>query len=252
MEYKFIKTEIREKVGLITLDRPEVLNTLNERTLWELADAAENFDRNPNIHALLLQGSEKAFCAGLDVKEFSERINEFNNILETFKNCFIRIHKIRKPVIAAASGYVLGLGAELLMCADIILASDSFRLALPETSLGMIPGLGVLNKLIKNIGKAKAMEMALCERAILGDEAEKAGLISRIVPLPDLFDEAYKTAAKAAQAPLFAVLAVKESVCFEENFENTKGIEDAAMRNKLIINTEEFREYIRNFNRQNK
>lgn len=252
MEYNFIKTENKDNVGLIILNRPEALNTLNEKMLEEIADAAENYDKNPQIGAIIIQGSDKAFCAGLDVKEFSERINEFNNILETFKTCFIRIHKIKKPIIAAAAGYVLGIGAELLLCADVILATDSFRLALPEISLGMIPGLGVLNKLIRTIGKAKAMEMALCERAIMGDEAEKAGLISRIIPLPDLFEETYKTAKRAADAPQFAARAIKESVSIEENFENTKGIEDVAMRNKVIINTEEFRNYIRNFNKAQK
>lgn len=252
MEYSFVKTELRGKVGIVTLNRSDALNILNEQMLIELADAMENFDHDDNIHALVLQGSEKAFCAGLDVKEFSERINEFNRILETFKNCFIRIHKIKKPVIAAASGYVLGIGAELLLCADVILASDSFRLALPEISLGMIPGLGILNKLIRNIGKAKAMEMALCERAIMGDEAEKAGLISRIVPLADLFNEALQAAHRSSELPLFAAIAIKESVAIEENFENTKGIEDVAMRNKVIINTEEFRNYIRNFNKSQK
>lgn len=252
MEFKFIKTEVRGKTGIIILDRPEMLNTLNESMMVELAEAFSDFDKDEKIGAILIRGSDKSFCAGLDVKEFSSRIGEFDSIMETFKSCFIKIRRTQKPVTAAAAGYVLGIGAELLLCADIILASDNFRLALPEISLGMIPGLGVLNSLVKIMGKPKALEMALCERAILGDEAERCGIISRIVPLPDLFNEAYKTAERTANAPGFVAKAIKESVSSAETAYNINRIENAVLRNRIILHSDDFRNYIRNFNKTGK
>lgn len=252
MEYKFIVTEVKNNIGIVILNRPEVLNTLNRQTLEEVATAMEAFDQDAKIKAMVIQGNDRAFCAGIDVKEFGEKIGELNKTIELFKNNILRIHKIKKPIIAAAAGYVLGIGAELLLCADIVLAADSFRLGLPEASLGMISGSGVLNKLIQMIGKSKTMEMALCGRAIMGAEAESSGIVSRIVPLQDLFDDALKTAMKTTENPLFAILAIKESARSEEYRDDIKRIDETAMRNKILITTDEFHDYIMNFNNPQK
>lgn len=248
MEYNFITTESKDGIATVTFNRPEVLNTMNEAMAAETAAAMQAFGNDGSIRAIIIRGNEKAFCAGIDVKEFAERIDELSQLTDHMKESLKTISNLRKPLIAAASGYVLGIGAEILMCADIVIASDSFRLGLPEASLGLIPGMGVLNKLIQTAGRAKAMEMALCGRAMLAEEAERSGIISRIVPLPDLNAEAFNTAGQIIKNPQFAIEAIKASV--HNIFESNSRIEDTNLRNKVLITTEEFRAYISNFNNQ--
>jgi enoyl-CoA hydratase len=210
-QYDTIKVERRDRVGLITLHRPEALNALNTRLMHEVVAAAEEFDREAEIGCLVLTGSERAFAAGADIKEMQEL--EF---VEAYRADLFaewdRFARLRKPVVAAVAGYALGGGCELAMMCDILLAADSAKFGQPEVKLGVLPGMGGSQRLTRAIGKAKAMELCLTGRMMDAEEAERAGLVSRIVPAADLLDEALKVAATIAALSPVAVLATKEAV----------------------------------------
>ncbi len=221
MAFETITVETREHVGVITLDRPEALNALNGALIAELATAVRRFEEDAQIGAIVITGSEKAFAAGADIKEMAERTYPQSMIEDFIGGDWEAVSRARKPVIAAVSGYALGGGCELAMMCDIILATDSARFGLPEITLGVIPGAGGTQRLVRAVGKAKAMEMILSGRFMAAEEAERAGLVSRIVPDAELLDEAVKVGEKIAAMSLPSVILAKSAVnrAFETTLE---------------------------------
>ncbi|MDD4944014.1 MAG: enoyl-CoA hydratase [Rhodoferax sp.] len=220
MNYELItvRTEA-DKVGIITLNRPKQLNALNEQLMTELGHALQAFDAAPTVGCIVLTGSEKAFAAGADIGGMASF-----SFADVYKNDFITrnweaIRAIRKPVIAAVSGFALGGGCELAMMCDFIIAADNARFGQPEIKLGIIPGAGGTQRLPRAVGKAKAMDMALTGRMMDAAEAERAGLVSRVVPLDKLMDEALGAALQICDFSQVAVMAAKESV--NRSFEGT-------------------------------
>jgi enoyl-CoA hydratase len=199
-------------VGLITLNRPKALNALNSALLTELCEALESFDADPAIHCTILTGSERAFAAGADIKEMAPQSSIDMFKADWFAKSCTRIDAIRKPVIAAVAGYALGGGCELAMMCDFIIAADTAKFGQPEITLGVLPGMGGSQRLTRFVGKSKAMDMCLTGRMMDAAEAERAGLVSRVVPAADLAAEALKIAQKIAEQSLPAILMVKEAV----------------------------------------
>ena len=211
MAYETIKSEIRDAVGLITLHRPDALNALNAKLIAEVNDALDGFEKNDAIGAIVLTGSEKAFAAGADIKEMKD-LSFPQTYLDDFISSWDRVGQRRKPIIAAVSGFALGGGCELAMMCDFIIASDTAKFGQPEIRLGIMPGAGGSQRLTRMIGKAKAMDMCLTSRMMDAVEAERAGLVSRIVPVASLLDEAMKAAATIASFSRASVVMTKESV----------------------------------------
>jgi enoyl-CoA hydratase len=211
MVYENIVVEPRGKVGLITLDRPEALNALNSKLIEELNMALDAFESDDRIGAMVITGSDKAFAAGADVKEMQSK-----SYMDAYFGDFIgpweRISRCRKPVIAAVAGYALGGGCELAMMCDIVIAADNARFGQPEIKLGTFPGSGGTQRLPRAVGKAKAMDLILTGRMMDVEEAERAGLVSRIVALAELVDEAVKVGETIAAMSLPAVMMAKEAV----------------------------------------
>ncbi|MEM7667642.1 MAG: enoyl-CoA hydratase [Pseudomonadota bacterium] len=212
MAYENIIVDVRENVGLITLNRPNAMNALNSELMIELGDALMKFERNDNIGAIVVTGSEKAFAAGADIKEMMPK-----SFVDVYGSDFITdnwetVTKIRKPVIAAVAGYALGGGCEFAMMCDFILAADTAKFGQPEINLGVMPGAGGSQRLTRFVGKSKSMEMNLTGRFMDAEEAERSGLVSRIIPADDLVDEAVATAQKIADKGPLAVMATKEAV----------------------------------------
>ncbi len=212
MTYETILLEKRGAAALITLNRPEALNALNGALMDELTDALRSIEADEDIGATVITGSEKAFAAGADIKEMASK-----GYMDVFMEDFITANweeasRCRKPLIAAVAGYALGGGCELAMMCDFIIAADNARFGQPEIKLGVIPGSGGTQRLTRQVGKSKAMEMILTGRMMDAEEAERAGLVSRIVPLDDLVDEAMKVAETIARLSLPAVMIAKEAV----------------------------------------
>ncbi len=219
MAYETLIVEIADHVGQIRLNRPEALNALNAQLLSELADALAEMDVSPKVRAIVLTGSEKAFAAGADIKEMSEK-----GFTDMFLDSFFdapteTILRVRKPIIAAVAGYALGGGCELAMMCDFIIAADTAKFGQPEINLGVIPGLGGTQRLTRLVGKSKAMEMCLTGRFMDAEEAERAGLVSRVVPAKDLMRDAVDTASKITERSPIAVRAAKEAV--NRSYEST-------------------------------
>ena len=211
MSYTTILTETRGRVGLVTLNRPEAMNALNPVILGELMDALEAFDADQNIGAMVVAGNEKVFAAGADIKEMAEATEEQMR-QSPFIGLFDRIRQIKKPVIAAVSGWALGGGCELAMSCDMIVVSERARFGQPEITIGVIPGAGGTQRLTLAVGKAVAMEMVLNNRTLSAQEALGYGLVNRVVPVESFLDEAISLAEGiAGQAPA-AVRAGKEAV----------------------------------------
>ena len=210
-DYQTLIVEARGPVTLITLNRPQALNALNSTVLAELIAALGAFDADPGQGCAVITGSEKAFAAGADIKEMSGQ-----GFAEMYGSDFFagydRVAATRKPVIAAVAGYALGGGCELAMMCDFIIAADNAKFGQPEIKLGVSPGMGGSQRLPRAVGKAKAMEMCLTGRMMDAAEAERAGLVSRVVPLAELVDDAVKTATTIAGMAPLAVLANKEMV----------------------------------------
>ena len=212
MNYQNIIAEKCGKVGWIALNRPKALNALCHDLIQELNQAINQFEDDTSIHVLVLTGSEKAFAAGADIREMKDR-----DYMDVYKSDFItkgwqRVASCRKPVIAAVAGYALGGGCEIAMMCDIILAADTAKFGQPEINLGTIPGSGGTQRLTKIIGKSKAMEMCLSGRIMDAAEAEKCGLVSRVIAAADLLQETMKLAEKIAAMSLPVAMMVKESV----------------------------------------
>ena len=211
MSYENILVESRGAVGLITLNRPKALNALNDALIGELGQALDAFEGDDRIGAIVLTGSDKAFAAGADIKEMQNR-DYVDVYLGDFVKSWERVTLCRKPVIAAVAGFALGGGCELAMQCDLIIAADNAKFGQPEIKLGVIPGIGGTQRFTRAVGKAKAMDIMLTGRMMDVEEAERAGLVARIVPLASLLDEAVKVAETIAAMSLPSVLAAKEAV----------------------------------------
>jgi enoyl-CoA hydratase len=211
MAYENILVETRGRVGLITLNRPAARNALNAALIEELSHALDRFESDDGIGAVVLTGNEKAFAAGADIKEMQEK-TYIDVLKEDFAASWDRLARTRKPVIAAVAGYALGGGCELAMMCDFIIAADTARFGQPEITLGVIPGIGGTQRLTRSVGKAKAMDLILTGRMMDAAEAERCGLVSRVVRPELLIDEAFKAADKIAGFPLPAVMSAKEAV----------------------------------------
>ena len=219
MAYSTIDTRTEDKVRIVTLSRPEALNALNTQLMDELTDALTKADRDPTVSVIVLTGSEKAFAAGADIKEMQGK-----TAMEAYTQDFITANweaatRVRKPIIAAVAGYALGGGCELAMMCDIIIAADTAKFGQPEITIGAIPGAGGTQRLTRAVGKAKAMEMCLTGRMMGAEEAERSGLVARVVPASDLLEEALKTAEKIASFSRPVAMMVKE--CVDRAFETT-------------------------------
>jgi len=212
MAYKNITAEKDGAVGVITLDRPDALNALSEPLMKELTSALDDFEADADIGCIVLTGSEKAFAAGADIKDMQSK-SYMDAYLEDFiTHNWERVTRCRKPVVAAVAGYALGGGCELAMMCDFIIAADTAKFGQPEITLGVLPGAGGSQRLTRFVGKSKAMEMCLTGRMMDADEAERSGLVSRVVAAGDLMAETMKAAAKIAAMSRPAALMVKESV----------------------------------------
>ncbi len=212
MIYQNINVEKRGKIGWITLNRPKALNALCQALIEDLNHALNMLEDDVSIHVLVITGSDKAFAAGADIKEMKDR-----SYIDVYMTDFItkgwqRIAQCRKPVIAAVAGYALGGGCEIAMMCDIILAADTAKFGQPEIALGTIPGSGGTQRLTRAVGKSKAMELCLSGRSMDAVEAEKYGLVSRVIPAADLLSETMKLAEKIASMPLPVAMMVKESI----------------------------------------
>ena len=213
MNYECITTRLEaDKVAIITLNRPKQLNALNDQLMDELGHALKGFDADPAIGCMVITGSEKAFAAGADISAMAKF-----SFADAYKGDYITrnwetLRSIRKPVIAAVSGFALGGGCELAMMCDFIIASDTAKFGQPEIKLGIIPGAGGTQRLPRAVGKAKAMDMALTGRMMLADEAERAGLVSRVVPADKLMDEVLGAALMICDFSQVATMAAKETV----------------------------------------
>jgi enoyl-CoA hydratase len=211
MAYENIIVETKGKVGIIRLNRPNALNALNAALKTELCEAIRKFDADDGIHCMIITGSEKAFAAGADIKEMADKTyNEA--LMGNFAGDWDDAAKARKPVIAAVAGFALGGGCELAMMCDIIIAADNAKFGQPEIKLGVIAGIGGTQRLTRAVGKSKSMEMNLTGRMMDATEAERANLVSRVVPLASLMDEAMKLAETIASMSLPSVLLAKEAI----------------------------------------
>lgn len=212
MAYETLIVDIENHIALIRLNRPEALNALNSTLLGELADALAAADSNDRVRCIVITGSDKAFAAGADVKEMSEK-----GSIDMFEADFFTpeteaLLRVRKPIIAAVAGYALGGGCELAMMCDFIIAADTAKFGQPEINLGVVAGIGGTQRLTRFVGKSKAMDMHLTGRSMDAEEAERAGLVSRVVPAKKLMEETMAAAAKIAEKSQVTVKVVKEAV----------------------------------------
>jgi enoyl-CoA hydratase len=224
MPYNTILTQTEGKVALITLNRPHVLNALNDELMDELGDALLKFDADDAIACIVITGSEKAFAAGADISKMAQY-----DFQDTYRNNFITrnwetICKVRKPVIAAVSGFALGGGCELAMMCDMIIAADNAKFAQPEIKLGIIPGSGGTQRLTRAVSKSKAMDLCLTGRMMDAAEAERSGLVARVYPVEQLMSETMAIAQTIAAMPLLTLMMVKETVNAAYETTLTEGI----------------------------
>lgn len=245
-EYSSILVEIDQNVGLIRLNRPKAYNALNAVLITELIDALEEFDKDENVGAIVITGNEKVFAAGADIKEMAE-----STLVDRIKNdpiaILAKIDRIKKPIIAAVSGWALGGGCELAMACDMIVASETAQFGQPEVNLGVIPGAGGTQRLTKAVGKAIAMEMVLNDRRINAEEAYRFGLVNRVVPVDVCLEEALKLAQEiAVRAPL-AIQFAKKAV--NQSFDSflSDGLEAERQAFYLLFATEDQKEGMRAF-----
>lgn len=211
MDYTSIKVERRGRVGWMTIDRPKALNALNTQVLTELLHASDAFAADPEIGAVVLTGSERAFAAGADIKEM-QPFGFAEAYLSDFASGWDRFANARKPMIAAVAGYALGGGCEVAMMCDFIIAAESAKFGQPEITLGVLPGMGGTQRMARAIGKAKTMDLCLTGRMMDAGEAERSGLVARVVPDAELLAEAQKAAETIAGFSLPAAMMAKEAI----------------------------------------
>ena len=219
MAYQTLTVEIDDYVALVRLNRPDALNALNAELLAELGTALEEADKNEKVRCVVLTGSEKAFAAGADIKEMSTMSYGDVFTSDLFGTEIEKILRTRKPIIAAVSGYALGGGCELAMACDFIICGDTAKFGQPEINLGVIPGIGGSQRLTRFIGKSKAMDMILTGRFMDAAEAERSGLVSRVVPAAKLIPEAIGAAKKIAEKSTISIMVAKE--CVDRAYETT-------------------------------
>lgn len=246
MSHELILTERRGRVGLIILNRPQALNALNNQLMGEVMDALETFDQDEAVGAMVIAGNEKAFAAGADIKEMADK-SSAEMLERDHVSVFGRIRAIRKPVIAAVSGWALGAGCEVALSCDLIIASQSARFGQPEITIGVIPGAGGTQRLTRAVGKAIAMEMILNDRRLTAQEAYQFGMVNRVVPVETYLEEALKLAEEiAGRAPL-AVRAAKKMI--NETFERTleEGLGEEKQEFYNLFDSEDQKEGMRAF-----
>jgi enoyl-CoA hydratase len=212
MSYEFITEEKKGRVGVITLNRPKQLNALSPKLMQELGQALQAFDADPGIGAILITGGEKAFAAGADIGAMKDFGYMDAYLQDYITRDWEHILRVRKPVVAAVAGYALGGGNELALMCDIVIAADNAKFGQPEINLGIMPGAGGTQRLPRAVGKAKAMDMCLTARMMDAQEAERAGLVSRVVPLDRLAEEAFAAAEKIAGYSAPVAMMIKESI----------------------------------------
>jgi len=223
MEYQTLTVEVQQRVGLITLNRPQALNALNSQLIAELNLALHRLEADPEVGCLVITGSTKAFAAGADIKEMAS-LGYPQIYLDDFFAAADRIGARRKPMIAAVAGYALGGGCELALMCDFIYAADNARFGLPELNLGVIPGIGGTQRLSRAVGKSKAMELCLTGRQLGAEEAERANLVARVFPVAELLDRTLEVARGIAGKSLPAAMMIKECVNRAEEISLSEGI----------------------------
>ena len=246
MPYEFIRTETDGPIGIVTINRPQVLNALNHETISELVDALEGFDGDAAIRCMILTGSERAFAAGADIGQMAEAgavevLNDDNY------GRWARIRALRKPLIAAVSGYALGGGCELALMCDLIVASETAQFGQPEVKIGIIPGAGGTQRWARSVGKVRAMEAVLIGEPVRAIEAERIGLVNRVVPPGAHLDEARRLARLIADRPPLAVRLGKEAVNQAAEVSLSAGLELERKLFYLLFASEDKREGMRAF-----
>ena len=241
IDYETIRSETRGRVGWITLHRPDALNALNTTVMREVVDAATRFDADERIGAIVLTGSEKAFAAGADIKEMADK-SGLEMTMDDHFGAWARFAAVRTPVVAAVSGYALGGGCELAMMCDVILAADTARFGQPEINLGVIPGMGGTQRLLRAVGPYRAAELILTGRMMDAAEAERAGLVSRVVPAADLLDEADKTASTIAGKSLPSLYAAKAALAAAQESSLAEGLRYEKQAFAALFDTEDQKE----------
>ena len=246
MTYTTILTEIRGRVGLITLNRPEAMNALNNTLMSELMDALAEFDKDDSVGAMVVTGSQKAFAAGADIKEMADKTVQEMYDRDPIAQ-FGRIRTIRKPVIAAVSGWALGGGCEIAMSCDMIVASETAKFGQPEITIGVIPGAGGTQRLTRAVGKAIAMEVMLNDRKLSAEEALRYGLVNRVVGVDAYLEEAVKLAQEIASRAPLAVRSIKKMV--NQSYERFLGdaLEEEKKEFYNLFTTEDQKEGMRAF-----
>jgi len=239
--YNTIQVETRDRIGLVRLNRPQAMNALNNELLSELMDALATFDQNPEIGALVITGSERAFAAGADIKEMANA-TAIEMLQQNRVGQFDRLKLIKKPVIAAVSGWCLGGGCEIAMACDMIVASESARFGQPEITIGVIPGAGGTQRLSRAVGKAIAMEMVLNNRTLTAEEALQHGLVNRVVPVERYLDEALELAAEIASRAPVAIRLAKEAILQAYESSLADGLADERRAFYLLFATQDQKE----------
>lgn len=241
MTTEYITKEIRENIGIITLNNPQTLNSINEKMMEELTDLLQRFDKDEQVKVIVLKGIEQSFAAGLDIKTLAADLSGAKISLQKMQEEFNSVLRLQKPLIAAVSGFALGVGCELVLACDIVLATNNAKFGLPELSLGLLPCFGGCGLLATRIGKAKAMDLILTGKAMSADEAEQCGLISRIVTPESLEEEYLKVARRISMLPQDAVATAKKSIC-EQTLSSHLFFENLFSLNR--IESEEFRQVL--------
>ncbi|MBP0483361.1 enoyl-CoA hydratase [Sagittula salina] len=239
MAYETIIVEVEDHVATLKLNRPDALNALNSHLLGELSQALAEADRNDKVRCIIITGSQKAFAAGADIKEMSEKSYVDMLMSDFFGSESNAITATRKPIIAAVSGYALGGGCELAMMCDFIIAADTAKFGQPEINLGVIPGLGGTQRLTRFIGKSKAMDMVLTGRFMDAEEAERSGLVSRVVPAKSLMEEARAAADKIAEKSMISTVVAKEQVNVAYEMTLSQGLLSERRAFHALFNTED-------------
>lgn len=247
MEESNILIETNGNIGIITLNRADKANAVNLEMLNDISYQVQTWEYDDNIRTIIIKGLPDVFASGIDIAELSAEVTQQSFALKAWKDEFAKIAHCAKPLIAAVSGYALGIGCDLALACDIILASESAQFGYPEVSIGFIPSFGGCTRLVHSIGKAKTMEAVLTGKAISAEEAAACGLISRVVNLIDLEDEALKTAMRISALPYQAVIQAKETIAQVEDMNLSNGYELEAKSCRLSLNTPEFQQILAQF-----
>lgn len=245
-KYKNVETSTDEHVGIVRLNRPQVLNALNQELMAELVDALQAFDHDDDIRVIVLTGSERAFAAGADIKEMSDETTVSIMSKDQFAT-WDKVKDIKKPIIAAVSGFALGGGCELAMTCDMIIASETAIFGQPEINLGVIPGAGGTQRLSRCVAKYKAMELVLTGRSMSASEALEAGLVNRVVPVELFMDEAMKLAREIAKKPPIAVRMAKEAILKAFDLPMSEGLDFERKNFYMLFSSEDQKEGMKAF-----